>query len=137
VMPENEIDLWPPDLGLEGTPQSPVSILRQQANALSSKLNHRIRARVRTEPFARFSSEYKKSGFRLRHTLVLVVPSLEDYELDLLNLVQKEDMYPILAQLKDEDPAPMEGEEELMNWLRDAFASQTTRRALSSLLALV
>ena len=132
-MPEHDVDLWPSDLGLEALPRSPVAILRQQAAALSAKLDNRIQAKVYTAPTG-FGDRRLK--IKLRHRMVLVVPSLEDYELDLLNLSHGDNVYPVSAQLKDGPEYEVGGEKELLEWLRDSFASETTRRALGSLLSL-
>ena len=120
----------PSDLVDENVPQSPVSILRQQANALSAKLNNRILAKV-------VSQSTLVPSPRVRHRLVLVVPSLENYQLDLLGFSQNEEIYPVVAQLRAEEPATLENEQAFIDWLRRAFASTTTRRTLSSLLSLV
>ena len=139
-MAKNDSDLWPSDLGLEELPRSPLSILREQAGALSAKLDGKVQARVYSAPIDQFSrSDYRSSNVKakLRHRMVLVVPSLEDYELDLLNLAHGDDAYPLLAQLRDkEDRSVIHDENALVEWLREAFASQSTRRALSSLLSL-
>ncbi len=135
-MTENLLDLWPSDLGIANLPQSPVSILRQQASALSAKLGNKIHARVDSRPAVGFSRQHDLA-LALRHRLLLVVPSLEDYTLDFLNLAQGDELYPILAQLKAKDQVLLKDEEALVNWLREAFASETTRNTLSSLLSLV
>ncbi len=132
MMAEQDVDLWPSDLGLEALPRSPVTILRQQAAALSAKLDNRIQARIYSAPigFGRLH------GGKLRHRMVLVVPSLEDYELDLLKLWHGDDVYPVSAQFKDGPEYEIGTEKELLEWLRVSFASETTRRALGSLLSL-
>ncbi len=133
-MPEQDVDLWPSDLGLEALPRSPVTILRQQAAALSAKLDNRIQARIHSTP-AGYGD--RQINIKLRHRMVLVVPNLEDYELDLLNVSHGDNVYPVFAQLKDQHPAAEIGsEKELLEWLRVSFASETTRRALGSLLSL-
>ncbi len=135
-MAENLLDLWPSDLGIANLPQSPVSILRQQASALSAKLDNRILARVDSRPSGGYIAAHNFER-ALCHRLVLVVPSLEDYTLDFLNLTQGEEAYPIVAQLKAKDSVLLKNEEALVLWLREAFASETTRNTLSSLLSLV
>ncbi len=72
----------------------------------------------------------------LRHRMVLVVPSLEDYELDLLNLSHGDNVYPVFAQLKDQEIGEIGSEKELLEWLRVSFASDSTRRAIDSLRSL-
>ena len=143
-MAEDLLDLWPSDLGIGSLPRSPVSILRQQARALSAKLDNQILARVDSRPATSFTYDvaFSSSAIRSRfipsisHRLLLIVPSVEDYTLDLLNLVQGEELYPIFAQIKAKDQVPLKDEEALVNWLRQAFASQTTRSILGSLLSL-
>lgn len=68
--------------------------------------------------------------------MVLVVPSLEGYEFDLLNLSHGDNVYPVFAQLKDQQVDDLGSEKELLEWLRVSFASETTRRALGSVLSL-
>lgn len=141
-MVENELDLWPPDLGVSDPPRSPVNILRQQAAALSGKLNKRVIARVETRRIASgdaFFGRHKTQRLigQLQHRMLLVVPDLDNYELELLMLVHGEESYPIMARLKAEPLVRIQNEEELLGWLRQAFASDITRRALSSLLSLV
>ncbi len=68
--------------------------------------------------------------------MVLVVPGLADYEFDLLNLSHSDNVYPVFAQLKDQQVDDLGSEKELLDWLRVSFASATTRRALGSVLSL-
>ena len=70
--------------------------------------------------------------------MILVVPSLENYELDLLSLGHGDEPYPVFAQLKDDIAEHLESEQELIDWLRSAaLSSPTTRRAIDSLRSLV
>lgn len=108
--------------------------MRQQASALTTRLENKIRARVDSSPVGRRD---RVEGMKLRHQMLLVVPSLEDYELELLSLAQGDSLYPVFAQLKDEPSEIIENEAELLDWLRSAFSSGITRRALGSILSLV
>ena len=142
-MQENEVDLWPADLALEDA-NSPVAILRQQAEALATHTGHKLRARVATQPSGH---ELLAPGLnwvlrnklepQFRHRLIIVVPALEDYELDLVSLYQGMDVYPIAAQLVNHDTAVLlEDEPSLKNWLKNAFSSPATRDALRTLLSM-
>ncbi len=141
-MQENEVDLWPADLAQEDA-KSPVAILRQQAEALAARTGHKLRARVATEPFAlqSYGPSWRQSFGQLkpqfRHRLIIVVPALEDYELDLVSLYQGMDLYPIAAELvKQEDRALLDDELNLKNWLKKAFSSPATRNSLRTLLSM-
>ena len=100
---------------------------------MSAKLDNRIQARIYSAPTGLGG---RHSGGKLRHRMVLVVPNLEDYEVDLLNVSHGDNVYPVFAQLKDQRVDEIGSENELLEWLRHSFASETTRRALGSLLSL-
>ena len=142
-MQENEVDLWPADLAQEDA-KSPVAILRQQAEALAAHTGHKLRARVATEPCALedvYGPIWRQSFGQLkpqfRHRLIIVVPALEDYELDLVSLYQGMDLYPIAAELvKQDNRALLDDELNLKNWLKGAFSSPATRSSLRTLLSM-
>ncbi len=141
-MQENEVDFWPSDLAQEDA-SSPVAILRQQAEALAAHTGHKLRARVATQPDE--SGLLNGSNWKLaeqikpffRHRLVIVVPALEDYELDLVSLYQGMNLYPIAAHLVKQDNVDLlEDEPSLKNWLKKAFSSPATRNSLRTLLSM-
>lgn len=137
-MPENDLDLWPQDLLPSEPARSPVSILRQQAEALSLKTRHQVTARVDTQPFvAGLSIDNDFFRPQFRHRLILVVPKLEDYELELLSIYHQVAFYPLAAIAgKREEAKLLKNESELMDWLKQTFGSQETRKVLSTLVSL-
>ena len=133
-MQENEVDFWPSDLAQEDA-SSPVAILRQQAEALAAHTGHKLRARVATQPDV--SELLSGPNWKFRHRLVIVVPALEDYELDLVSLYQGMNFYPIAAHLVKQDNVDLlEDEPSLKNWLKKAFSSPATRNSLRTLLSM-
>jgi hypothetical protein len=141
-MQENELDLWPSDLAQEDA-NSPVAILRQQAEALAVHTGHKLRARVATNPggseaFAALDyGAYNRLQPEFRHRFLIVVPALEDYELELLTLYQGTNQYPIAAQLIRSDTADvLENESSLTAWLKKAFASPAARNSLRTLMSM-
>ena len=135
-MAETDIDLWPADLA-EAPVQSPVAILRKQAEALSRRTSSALMASVSTieytRPFYPGSERWKPC---FAHRLVLRVPRLEDYELVLLTVYQNLNDYPLLAAISEEDGTFLDSEAALVEWLRTAFASPQTRQVLSTLMGI-
>lgn len=132
-------DLWPDDLAPEKA-RTPHSILRQQAEALAGKTQNRVRGRVDSRMAGRPWHTGEVSGVAdetvFRHRLILVVPYLEDYEVDLLSIYHGAHQYPVIARLtKGDRYEELADEAALLEWLRQAFRSAEARSIMSTLLS--
>lgn len=81
-------DLWPQDLG-DSTVTPPVSILREQAEALGKKTSGLVTARVQTTA----------AGDKLHHSFYLEVPSLDDYTYRLFGVEHPMELFPAVIYL--------------------------------------
>jgi hypothetical protein len=101
---------------------TPVTLLREQASKLGAKTRHVIEARVDT----------KTANKTFVHSLVLQVPSLDDYEYELLKVRHGIALYPVSdANSLKEFP----DEESFVEWLRQELSSPPTKRIIGNLMA--
>jgi hypothetical protein len=100
--------------------RTPVSILREQAALLGGKTGYLIEGKVDTAV----------SGGMFRHSLSLVVPTLDNYEYELLKVRHGVELYPVTAGQQD-----LKTESEFTNWLRQRLSSAETRKVIGNLLA--
>lgn len=71
-----------------------------------------------------------------RHRLIIVVPALENYEVELLSLSHSTAPYPVVARIiRREEYTQLHSEDQLKEWLRDALASPESRELISTLLS--
>ena len=120
-------DMWG-DFELESI-RTPVQILKEQAAALGPKTRNLVVAEVRS------ASELSK----FYHTLQLVVPTLDGYRLNLLQLSHTIEMYPLDFEFFG-DPSlaqKVASEEELNAALRRALSAPKTKRIISGILGQV
>ena len=142
---------------------TPIQILKEQANALSKKTERRIRASVTTSALSdttRISpltsglsalSETdltnalsKDTDRKFRSTLSVIVPSLDDYRLDIVTIIYPlGEYYPLILSDDLDDGAERGGGVSCRNELifraklRQILSSTRTTDTLNSLLALV
>ena len=126
-------DLWPSDIAAEKI-QTPVSILRTQAARLGQKTSNLVEGQVDTMAHER----------RIIHRFRLVAPALDNFAYDLFRISHPATLYPITIDGEPEDTAykiiPIGGrqlnsEKELVEWLREVFASKETKRIVSSIVS--
>ncbi len=117
-------DMWG-DFRLEAV-RTPVQVLKEQAAALGPKTKYLVVARVSTS--TRHGDFY--------HELVLVVPALDDYQYDLLQLTHRIDLYPLeLEHYSDKSlNQTVNSELELNIALQRALSSEKTKRIIASLI---
>jgi hypothetical protein len=127
-MAEEVLDLWPP-IDTAGI-RAPVIILKQQAALLGKHTKNLLEGRVDTI--------LHQDG--LLHRFSIYAPTL-NYVVELLNVSHGPDPYPVHVQsvrgLPNARFAPLNSEEEFIDWLKTALSSPETKRILAVLLAQV
>lgn len=132
--------LWPDNLTGHAS-NAPVALLREQAEALATATDNKLRARVETIGYKQHYTVTQASLGMLqpqfRHRMVIVVPSLENYELEILNLYQGLEAYPVAAESKASAFADtLRDQDALIAWLKKTLGSEATKKTLSTLLSL-
>lgn len=121
------ISLWPKDFGKVDV-KTPVSILREQANALGESTSNVVVGRV-------FAGTGPKDYFR--HVFEIACPPL-GYRSALLLIDHKVDMYPVTIHVETDGVAKLitaDTPGAFMDALRTVFNSDSTRRLIASLIA--
>lgn len=132
--------LWP-DNPTEHAGNAPVALLREQAEALATATQNKLRARVETIGYTQNYGATMRAILadiqpQFRHRVVIVVPSLENYELEILNLYQGIEAYPVVAESKASTSTTLRDQDALIGWLKGALGSEATKKTLSTLLSL-
>lgn len=118
-------DLWPAEFGSEEvTP--PVTILRQQATILGRRTRNLVEGDVVTEgtPTGSF-----------KHTFYLTAPALDDYRYCLFYIHHEIKFYPLSISSCSGTGITCFDENQLLQALKDHFASDETRQVMSALIA--
>jgi hypothetical protein len=128
-------NLWPTDLA-PTVERTPLTILKEQAAQLGSQTKNLLEGRVDTT--ARPSGDDRL----FQHRFIIVAPSLDSYAFLLLGVSHKLEPYPVKATFygrPSDSPENKEltSEAEFIDYLRDVFASEATRRVIGALLAQV
>jgi hypothetical protein len=107
--------------------KAPVTMLREQANALTEATSGRLRGRVET----------LRMGDRLSISLMVVVPALDGYEVQIISYDQSTPLiYPgRLMLIGDEKYLIIRGEEEFNAAFKAALSSNRIQKVISSLLS--
>jgi len=122
-------DLWPDDIG-DSKLKSPLAILREQGEHLQTKTGGLVRAEVETRTI---SDEMFHNHFEL------VVPALEGYRYELLQVRHGVSFYPLdvlpRAGHNLSNYMELEDEARFAKALRSLFGSIEVRRLIHSLVA--
>ncbi len=145
-MPTTATDLWPENL-LEARNDSPVDLLKAQADLLYGKTNNRLRGRVETGELSfgrslKVISQGQESEIVLTtpafaHSFQILVPKLKNYSYELLKIKHGVTLYPIAAQMAGEDGPPtlIKDEFAFQHWIQECLGSATARQVISTLLS--
>jgi len=137
----NAEDFWPPIDDAED-PNSPVVLLRKQAEALSTKTGYRLRGRVSTAARIRLSNEalealgmnpYEPQDDVFTHLFSIEVPALEDYRYTLFSISHGLEGYPVVYENEGGQWRRLANREELTRWLKETLSSDKTKRILKTL----
>lgn len=129
-MSTTEENLWPRDIDLQTPLRTPLAVLREQGNNLAQLTNGLVVAAITP-----FSDPY--SHYKLGYLFGMVVPSLDNYQYDLLRIEHGPALYPlrVTSSVLGGQGATCQNEEELLEVLRQIFNSPEARRVLQSLVA--
>ena len=129
-------DYWG-NFQVAGKQLTPIEILKEQANALNERIGQYLRASVYTNALSDATRKF-------RSTLVVTVPSLDRYNLDIVTIIYPlGEYYPLVLSydLADGEEQRVESscrnEQEFRIRLRQTLSSEQTTDTLSSLLSLV
>ena len=120
-------DLWG-DLPDGEDIRTPKTILKEQADLLIQKTDGILEGRVLTRPVDEF----------MRHILQIVVPSLNNYTVNILSVTQSIYGYPCYLDdfiEKGEDVYKINDEKNLMESLKHHLQSEGIQRLIKSLMA--
>jgi len=125
---ELPLDLWPEEIAPANvTP--PATILQSQASLLTKRTKYKLRGSVVTTNL----------GGSLRHSFLLVAPTLQDYRYELFEVAHGVMPYPVsvYSAPKGVSTAEIPDEHSFVEWLRSVLASDETKRIIGALLAQV
>ena len=105
--------------------RTPVTVLKEQASALTDATEGILVGEVRTNPGS--------TQEQLQYSLEIVVPSLNQYRYRVITLVQPLGMYP-LNILVGNVSSRVSNEEELIKKLGEILGSERVQRVLASLI---
>jgi hypothetical protein len=130
------IDLWPADLNAT-VPDTPVSVIRAQANVLTERTEKQIVGEVNSIRSAndtnfKYSFDLYVPAIRYRYTLFTLSYGIQGYPVEISPdaAIAKEIASPDLFFL----PLNAASEAEFVSILEKIFRAETTRRAINSLL---
>ncbi len=127
-------DLWPDDFTGESDFLLPVTILREQASALTQRTKGILEAQVRSAKPKNDEGEQK-----FLHDFLIVAPALDDYTFELFYVIHEIQTYPARIYFHDTPKEPTlytaEHQDELLGVLRTIFNHETTRKIVQSLIA--
>ena len=132
-------DLWPPELA-DNSLVAPVTIMRQQASALSKRTRNLVQGKVRSwtrdETFHSLLADDPVPDGDLIHSFQLVVPALDQYSYGLFEVRHGPRLYPLAASVEGKT-AKIDSQDEFVEWLKQVLGSAETKRVVSALLAQV
>jgi hypothetical protein len=133
-------DFWP---AIEETesPNSPVVLLRKQAERLTDKTDRRLRERVSTLgtklDFHASLALGILDGRRpdsFTHIFSIEIPALDDYSYTLFSISHLIEGYPVLYQDDDGSWQRLSDVGQFTAWLKQTLSSDKTKRILRTLL---
>jgi len=111
--------------------RTPVTILKEQAEALTRATNGVLEGSVET-----FPANQPNFGWRLRSCLTINVPFLKDYAVNILTYSHNITMYPgILNGDYENGFSTVENEEEFVSRIKEILSSRTTMTILANLIS--
>jgi hypothetical protein len=122
-MPDEEIDLWPDDIG-DATFRTPLSFLKEQASFLGQKTQQLVKAEVESEP----------SGNDFLHIFSIVSPSFNNYRYELFRLKHGVTLYPAVLYW-NRIPYDIPDEKSLKDKLKTILTDTKTKNIVNSLLS--
>ena len=133
-------DFWPPMEDAEDT-NSPVVLLRKEAEALTDKSGHRLRGRVSTASVTLSHDAFGALGIdpyagnidTFTHVFSIEIPALDDYRYNLLSVSHGLEGYPVVYQNEDHEWQRLANAEEFTRWLKETLSSEKTKRILKTL----
>ena len=118
-------DYWGDILGTEPV-DSPVRILQEQSDLLGHKTGNQLVGTVSTQAFQK----------RLRTTLAVTVPDLDNYRFDLVSVYHTYDYYPlVISDDLSKKRRRCQSESEFRKALEAILSSEKTRKRLQRVLA--
>jgi hypothetical protein len=147
-------NLWPTDLA-PTVERTPLTILKEQAAQLGVRTKNLLEGRVDTTTHLEFLAPTKNlleghvifpqdevQSRVFRHVFSIVAPSLGGYRYELLAVGHRVEPYPLVAHFYGHPSAKPESKElaseaAFIDYLREVFASDETRRIIGALLAQV
>lgn len=124
------MDLWPDDIG-DSKLKPPVAILREQAEQLKTKTQGLVLAEV--------SSSVISEGEQIHTKFELLVPALEGFRYELLQIRHAVSFYPLdvlpRAGHNLSNYMELENEKRFVEALRAVFGAPEVRRLIHSLVA--
>ena len=130
-------DFWPALDDVED-PNSPISILRKQAEILSDKSGHRLRGRIATATVSvsfviRAVLQLDQFAPVFNHAFLIEVPVLDDYSYTLFNVSHSLDPYPVACEASDGGWLALKDAGAFREWLKGTLSSEKTKRILKTL----
>ena len=121
-------DLWPDDLNEKSNLIMPLTILREQAAALSQRTNGLVEGYVHTVK--------AQNGAAFEHTFFLVAPSLDNYSVPLLSISHPLGGYPATVRSKHLATAiKASSDKGVVALLRKIFSDPRTKKIVQALIA--
>jgi hypothetical protein len=140
-MATNQLDLWPMMTETATTQNTPVSILRRQADLLQKKTDGMVEAYVKSRQLeiGEVLSAVIHLGLNrenaFAYSFYLVAPALENYQYLLFWMIQPIEMYPLLIKDSPEGDIEVESEDVFIAALRAIFAHEKTQRVIQAMIA--
>ncbi len=130
-------DFWPPIDNAED-PNSPVVVLRKQAEILTEKSGQRLKGRISTETVRLDAQARELLGMNLdatafTHVFRILVPSLDYYSYALFAISHGIDPYPVVHKNEANEWQALANVNAFKDWLRGELSSERTRRIVKTL----
>ncbi len=116
-------NLWPEFVEAEIV--TPLSILKAQAAALGDRTSNLLQG----ETVSRSTS---RGGFE--HKFYIYAPTL-DYRLEVFRIDHPLEFYPMKVSVWGGEFLDIQDEQQFLQWMKNIFSSERTKRAIQSLLA--
>ncbi|HEV2989183.1 MAG TPA: hypothetical protein VG759_12135 [Candidatus Angelobacter sp.] len=116
-------NLWPEFV--EPEILTPLSILKAQAASLGAQTSHLLEGETTSRSTSR-------GGFE--HKFYIYAPTL-DYRLEILRIDHPLDFYPMKGSAWGGEFLDINDEQQFLQWIKNVFSSERTRKAIQSLLA--
>jgi|ERR1700694_1142674 len=134
-------DFWPIIDNTEN-PNSPVVLLRKQAEKLTDNTGHRLRGRVSTSSIklgflaglALGITDVRRAPDTFTHEFSIEVPALNDYSYTLFAISHAIDGYPVIYEDENGTWQSLSDVKQFTAWLKQTLSSEKTQRILKTLL---